>query len=252
MVLVDPTDDVTQAGRPASVLCVDSDPDYLATIASAASGWDGLALRTETDPEAALDRLDGVDCLVSGADYADTDALALLDRVRDRRPDLPVVVHASTPLDAVGEELLAADWTDYVGKGEKRLPLLAERVRHLVAERRATDESRRYEAALETSREPTLIVDGDGTVAYLNDRLASALPDDRSDLLSRGWERLFTDESVARLREEAFPVAADGWSWTGPTAIHTHAGSSTSPRTSLSLLDDGSMIFAFHGFRADE
>jgi len=227
--------------EPATVLCVDDDSEYLALIRTAFDDRDDLLVVTETDADAALDRLDGVDCLVS-AGYD------ILDAVRDRAPGLPFVLHTSSPAETVSDVLLTDERTDYLQKGwsEPHMALLARRIQNLVARQRLATTVERYGAALETSREATLIVASDGAVAFVNERLASVLLEDRTTLEGRAWDDLFTDETLARLREEALPVTADGWCWTGPTTLRTRTGGITSPRTSLSRLDDGSLVFAFH------
>jgi len=230
-----------QSPEPATVLCVDDDSEYLALIKTAFDERADLFVLTETDSDAALDRLDGVDCLVS----ADHD---ILDAVRARVPDLPFVLHTSSAVETFGDTLLGTERADYLEKGwsESHMTLLARRVRSLVAQQRLATTARRYGAALETSREATLIVDADGTVAFANERLASVFADDHEALTGRAWDALFTDESVVHLRQEALPVAADGWSWTGSTTLLTWAGETDCPRTTLSRLDDGSLIFTFH------
>jgi CheY-like chemotaxis protein len=236
-----------------TVLCVDGDADSLASAASRLSDA-GLCVRTETDPEQVLERLGGVDCLVSAYQLPGTDGLELLETVRETAPSLPFVLHTTASLEAVGGDLLSADWTEYVPKkaSDHHTELLARRIRTVADQRRLDTAARRYRTALETSREAILVVAPDGTVAFVNDTLASELSAARSELENRRWDELFTDESVAQLRKEAFPVAADGWRWTGMTALYGHADAHLDCRASLSRLDDGSMIFAFHSLRRME
>jgi|GEM_PF-2168656 len=233
-----------------TVLCVDGDAESLASTASVLSDA-GLSVRTETEPGQVLERLDGVDCLVSAHQLPGTDGLELLATVRETAPSLPFVLHTTAALEAVGGDLLSTDWTEYVPRetSDHHTGLLARRIRTVVDRRQLDTAARRYRTALETSREAILVVAPDGTVDFVNDTLASELSAARSELEGRRWDELFTDESVAHLRNEAFPVAADGWRWTGMTALYGRASAHLDCRASLSRLDDGSMIFAFHSLR---
>lgn len=231
-----------------TVLCVDDDPEYLALIQTAFDDQPDLNVLLETDPAQVPKRLGGVDCIVCSDRVTDTDGLALLDTVRELSPDLPFILHTSTPFEDVGEQLLGTNWTDYLEKAwsEPRMSLLAKRIRHLVVKQRLQSAAHRSYAALETSREATLIVAADGTVAFVNSRIISELSGDRSDIEGQPWSELFTGDSVERLRSEGIPTATDGWDWTGLTTLHTQTGEADSARTSVSSLSDGSLVFVFH------
>jgi len=237
-------DDGTRATT--TVLCVDDDPDHLSEIEGALGDGDTFEIQVETNPSAVRDRLDGVDCLVSGYDLGECDGATLLESIRDVAPDLPVVLHSSVPLSEIPEELLADPWTDFLQRAESdsRTEMLGHRIHTLVDRDVLETTARRCRAALEASREATLIVTPDGTATFANNQLASELSASPDELQGRPWTELLTDDSVDRLRTEAFPVAADGWSWTGPTALTTHEHEQR--RTSLTRLDDGSSVLVFH------
>lgn len=230
----------------ATVLCVDDDPEFLSLIERTLGDATDLEILVETDPTAVRDHLDDVDCLVSAYQLGEYDATHLLGSIRDTAADLPILLHSTIPFETIPDELLVDEWTDFLQKDadDPRIELLGHRVRQLVDRQALETVASRSQAALETSREATLLVAPDGTVTFANSRLATELSASPEALRGRPWEELLTDSAVERLRTEAFPVAADGWSWTGPTTLATDEG--TVCRTTLSRLDDGSTVLVFH------
>lgn len=224
-------------------------PEYLALIETAFDTNDDLNVLVETEQTNVPDRLDSVDCVVSAYELSESHGLALLETVRDIDPEIPFVLHTTVPFEDVGESLLTTEGTDYLEKAwsEPRMALLERRIRALVVGSHLDTAFRQSAAALESSREATLIVSSDGTVAFANSRLVAELTADRAAIQGEHWTQLFTDESAGTLRSEAIPVAADGWEWTGTTALQTLNGANDCCRTSLTGLDDGSLVFVFHG-----
>jgi len=75
---------------------------------------DAVAVSTLT---AAVDRIDAdvdIDGVVTASDLPDGDGIALLRAVRDRSPDLPVVVVAEAGSEQLASDAIAAGVTDYV------------------------------------------------------------------------------------------------------------------------------------------
>ncbi|WP_018258003.1 PAS domain-containing protein [Halomicrobium katesii] len=243
------------SARPATALCVDDDREYLSAIERAFEDRDDLQIRVETDPSAVPDRLDGVECLVSAVRPDGSDGRSLLRAVREVAPNVPFLFHSAVPFEEIDRDALWNGPTDYLekGSGDSHMALLAYRIRRLVGQHRLTASARRCHEALEASREATLMVTPDGEVTFANNRLATELSASPAELRGREWTELLAEASVRRLRSEAFPVAADGWSWTGQTTLATDTDEPSSSRTTLSTLDDGTAILVFHELdRADE
>lgn len=241
--------------RPATVLCVDDDREYLSAIERAFEDRGDLQIRVEIDPSAVPDQLDDVDCLVSAGRLDGTDGRSLLRSVREAAPNMPFLFHSTVPFEEIDRNGLWDGPTDYLEKasGDSHMALLGYRINRLVGQHRQMASARRCHEALEASREATLIVAPDGTVAFANNRLATELSASPAELRGREWTELLAAASVRRLRTEAFPVAADGWSWTGQTTLATDTDEPSSSRTTLSTLDDGSAILVFHELdRTDE
>ncbi|MFU8867447.1 bacterio-opsin activator domain-containing protein [Natronococcus sp.] len=127
-----------QSSRPVRLLYVDPDREAAATTASALEASGPIDVTTATKASDALERLDdgGFDCLVTDTDLPGRDGVELLEAVRERRPDLPVVLLVRTPGDATVDRARAAGATDVLRKEDAtRGRWLASRIASLVDER---------------------------------------------------------------------------------------------------------------------
>lgn len=90
-----------------TVLLVDDDRDYLdATRRALERRRPALTIETETNPKAALDRVEAgapIDCVVTDYRMPARDGLRLLERVREHDPEMPVLL-----LTGRGSESIAA------------------------------------------------------------------------------------------------------------------------------------------------
>lgn len=113
-----------------------------------------------------------VDCVVGAGALPDGDGVELLERVRDRFPDLPVVlfVEDGTGSEALASRAISAGVTDYLrrGEGPERYAALANRVREAAgsyrADREAAAERRRLRRLLAGTDVAVATLDPDGTV----------------------------------------------------------------------------------------
>ena len=120
------------------VLQVDDDDVFRGRSASALEEA-GLDVVTAADAASGLDRLDhGIDCVVSEYDVPGRDGLGFFRAVRERRPDLPVVLLTGRGDEAVASEAVGAGVADYLRKGaiEGRFDALVASVEDAVSERR--------------------------------------------------------------------------------------------------------------------
>ena len=229
---------------PLDVLLVDDDPHYLELLSSALAR--DRRLRTEAAPgaDAALERVDAVDCVV--VDHSrSVSALELLDGIREREPTLPFVLHASDPPPEVIETLHEDEWTDYQpkGTGPETYGLLARRIRRLANHRRTVAGYRRATAALESLGTAVALVDPDGTITYANRQYATAFEVDRESVVGSHWRERYPADEADRLATDAVPTATDGWRWTGSCACRRADGGTVDVQISLLGLDDGSLVF---------
>ncbi|GAB3325052.1 ATP-binding protein [Haloplanus salinarum] len=222
--------DITTESR-ISVLHVDTDPSVADRLDRADPR---LSVRTATAAADALATLDDapsppVDCLVSEYDLPGTDGLGLLDAVRERRPDLPVVLYTDAGDEGIASDAIAAGVTDYVPK--RRGPdRLADRLRDAVEgagpDRAAPDRDAQYRRLFEDAPVMYVVfrdVNGEPVVADCNDRFLDRLGYDPDAVFGRSIWDLYAQSSMPdavegfdRGREGTFGhqertlIAADG------------------------------------------
>ncbi|WP_254274165.1 hypothetical protein [Haloarcula marina] len=236
-----------------TVLCIDDDTEYLDALQAAFEDVADIELVVDADPATALDRLDDVDCVVSAIEASTTDGGPLLETVREQDPTMPLLFTTSQDLSGVEDTLFEVEAVDFHPRNRDgpAFRLFERRLRNLVARSRLEHRTLQFRTALDLSQELTLVVSGDGRIAYANQPLSSAVTADRNPISGRHWTDIFTDESVRHLRVEAFPVIEDGWNWTGTTVLRSHTGD-IEARTSLVRLADRSLVFVFHALSRDD
>jgi len=114
------------------VLIVDEDEDVLDITEAFLGRQDGLAVSTETDPEAALEQLSAgeFDAVVSDLTMPKLDGLELCTQLRDARPEIPFLVFTGRDEHNIDRE--DADCpTAFVKKstGTEQYEELAERIK---------------------------------------------------------------------------------------------------------------------------
>ncbi|WP_235853515.1 response regulator [Halosimplex salinum] len=99
------------------MLVVDDDPELTALAGAYLGQLEDVAVRTASDPEDALARLDEtVDCVVSDYEMPVMDGLALLDAVRSSYPDVPFVLFTGVGDESVAERARERG-AQYIRKG---------------------------------------------------------------------------------------------------------------------------------------
>lgn len=232
-----------------TALCVDDDPASLDLARELLELDDRYEVVTEPSPSDALERLDGVDGVVSDYEMPAMDGLEFFDAVRDRRPGLPFVLLTSYSRSEVAEPILANEWTDYLHKGTvtDALDLLHSRVARLVDNRRIAGLAKRTLGPVEAAHEGIAIVDPAGEFAYAGESFAGRFGYAREDLIGLSWEEVFTTAERARLETTALPVVEEGWRWMGSCEVSRDGGETVTARTVIAGLDDGSRVFAVPG-----
>ena len=183
-----------------TILFVDDERQLLSVLASnLEEDLDDLELVTAGNATEAIDRLEqlDVDCVVSDYKMPGSDGLELLERCRERDPDVPFILFTSKGSEDVASRAIDADVTDYLQKdlGGKQLTLLSNRIKNAVAERRA--QAAAEDAVRHLRRIHDRVADGylglDETfhITYLDEEAAVLLENSRERLLGeRLWNVL--------------------------------------------------------------
>lgn len=236
------------------------------TVVSSTTAAD---VNTDSDANAApdafdidRDRLEDVECLVLPATVVGQAGDDILDRVRRRAPDLPVVLLTDADEDvqttsAVADAVRSQRWTDHVaidGRGETAAEgeRLGRRIRELVERRRLAALSSRSLASVELAQDAIAIVGPDDAVEFANRWYAMQFGYDRSTLPGTTWQEFFTAATVDRLETTAISTVADGWRWTGICTGRRRSGETFPARVRLGGLADGSLVFVVEELPDDD
>ncbi|OLZ40232.1 bacterio-opsin activator [Natrinema saccharevitans] len=171
---------------------------------------------------AALERLETtpVDCLLTVQSLPDRSGLALLEAVRERAPDLPVVLAPVDGDESVASAAIAADVSAYVpldgsadGPDEGLRPAI-ERALSAAADRRwRRDRARAFDAVFDDPETYGWLLAPDGTVRRANEPALGAIDATATDVRGRPfaelpwWESAVDGEAVLR---DAIDAAASG------------------------------------------
>jgi PAS domain S-box-containing protein len=165
--------DALDTGR---VLVVGSRP-WITPFTGALEASTGATIRTAETPADAVDtvRQHSVDCIVTGATVGDGSGVALVRRLRDLAPDLPVVLGTPDGSEALASEAIEAGVTDYVpltGTDGLRVDELVDRTgKALKSARQAStrrERARQFDAVFHDTQTATWVLDPDGSLARVN------------------------------------------------------------------------------------
>jgi len=195
--------------EPIRVVHVDSDPDFLEVVAEhLESENEALTVEGETDPQAALDRLDrtSVDCVLSDHRPAGIDGLDFLERVRERHPEMPFVLYTSHGSEEIASEAISAGVTEYMQKetGTDQYAVLANTitnaVEHTRTEAALQESQQRYRTVVEQSHDGVFIY-LDGTFEFVNERFCAITGYGADTLIGMDVFELVHPDDRDRVRE---------------------------------------------------
>jgi PAS domain S-box-containing protein len=158
------------------VLHVDDDPDMTALTGEFLErNSDRLSVVAETSATDALDRITegNVDCVVADYDMPAMNGLELLERVRERYPNLPYILFTGKGSEEIASDAISAGVSDYLQKGfgAEQYELLANRITNAVDQRRAQGKvetiRRRFGKLVRYATDVISVLDTDGTIRYL-------------------------------------------------------------------------------------
>ena len=143
--------------EPIYILYVDDDPAVCDLVKDNLERVEPtLTVKTETDPETGIERLETepFDCILSDFAMEPLNGLEFLEMVRVQEPDLPFILHTARGSELVASEAIAAGVTDYIqkGAGKEQYAVVANRIKQAVQQYRSTREraamQKRMELAL--------------------------------------------------------------------------------------------------------
>jgi HTH-type transcriptional regulator, bacterioopsin transcriptional activator and related proteins len=150
----------------------------------------------------ALSALQGTDhdCLVVDYRMPEANGIQLVERVRERRPELPVILVTGEGSETIATRAIDAGVTDYLPKDPKidQTPVLAGKIRNAVerrALRRAIEDSeQRYRTVIEQSRDAIVIL-RDDRILFCNERFAELTDSSVDDLVDTSFVETFVHEA---------------------------------------------------------
>ncbi|EMA30451.1 PAS domain-containing protein [Halobiforma nitratireducens] len=234
----DPTPPLDRS-TPSVLVVADADRDRLESVLA---NTDSLSVRSSDGLPPEGVEIPDVDCLVCRVPFADHEPTDIVDRVRTRHEQLPIVLVSSTDEAAdIREAVASIQWIDVVPEAEAGQ--LQHRLTRLLERRRLSALSKRSLAGVELAGDAIGIVDPDGHIELVNRSFAVLFGADRETLVGRPWEALFDAETVDHLETKAIPTVADGWRWSGTCTAHRDDGDTVTARVALDGLEDGSLVF---------
>ncbi|MFT4911081.1 MAG: PAS domain S-box-containing protein [Natronomonas sp.] len=129
------------------------DDDAFRDRSATALGDAGFDVVTAADAAAGVNRLGAeIDCVVTEYDLPGCDGLGFVQAVRERQPELPVVLLTGRGDEAVASEAIGTGVTDYLRKGavDGRFDVLVARIEDAVSERREAADVAESERMLST------------------------------------------------------------------------------------------------------
>lgn len=201
----------------ARVLFLDDDADLVDLAKTLLEReYEGFDVRTETDPEGALDRIDSesFDCIVTDYQMGTMDGLELLRAIRERHEDLPVVFFTGRGSEEIAAEAIRAGVTDYLRKetGTEQFTILGNRIESLVsgqrAQRAAAEANERIRQVYERITVAFAAFDEELRFAYLNEQAERLLDQDADVLVGQPLLQAFP-EAEGTTVEETLRTALD-------------------------------------------
>jgi PAS domain S-box-containing protein len=202
--------------EPFHVLHVDDDPavlDLTSAFLDREVDW-SITTEAEPSPEAALTRVvDGeVDCIISDYDMPGMNGLDVFEAVRDRGVEVPFILYTGKGSEEIASQALNAGVTGYLQKGgPDQQRRLANRVQHVLDDRRTQAVADRYSTVLEALGYPIYVVDDEGRFDFVNEEFAALTGYDRSTIIGSRPSLIKDDAAVDRAESELGTIlSSDG------------------------------------------
>jgi two-component system, cell cycle sensor histidine kinase and response regulator CckA len=155
------------------LLLVEQNPDDAALARKRLAGqpdysFEVLHVTRLSDAINTLEKL-RVDAAIVDLNLPDSTGIETLRRLRDRWPDVAVVVLTGDATEDLRSMALREGALDFLGKSDLTSPLLARTFSHVLERLRAQQSQRQIEALLSANPDAVVVTDADGVVALVND-----------------------------------------------------------------------------------
>jgi PAS domain S-box-containing protein len=230
-----------------SILHVDDDPAFGGLVKRFLER-EGSALEcsvtTEQNPARALDRIDSAetvpDCVISDYNMPEMDGIDFLTAVRDRAPELPVLLFSGERTDEIAVEIIQAGVSDYLrkGLGTDQYTMLIRRVTH------AIDAEGGFDADAETTLDGVGIVGTDEQFERADEAYSSLYGYSPGEITGKHWTELHPDEEVEHIRTHVLPVVEQGGRWTGRSEGLRADDTTFTESKMVTAIDDGRLLIA--------
>lgn len=199
------------------VLCIDSDPESAAHISDILEREDSrFAVESATNAGDGLDHLEQgtPDCIVSGYELPEQNAIEFLESIRENYPDLPFILYTENGNEQVASDAISAGVTEYLQRDptNENVGIVATRIANVVDEHRTGEEAGagqdRLEQILKTVPGCVVKLDTTGRFTYANQRAEDVLGLERSAVTERTYddpEWNITDLDGNPIPEEELP-----------------------------------------------
>lgn len=172
----------------------------------------GLKCEVFHDKDQILDSPDSFDCFVDFSGLNSEEDLVFLERIKDRRPDLPVVVSAAgSDVELIGEAVKSG--LGQVIPGEKSSRDFEEIVKVLKSEIKSRDLERRskeLENIFDKISDAVYLKDCDGTYKLANPAAADIFGVEPDEVVGSKDSEFFNDEDFEDIRENDRKVVEEG------------------------------------------
>jgi len=227
------------------VLHVDDDVDFAETSAVYLErGDDRITVETAHSVDDALDRLDGIDCVVSDYDMPGRNGLEFLEIVREEDPNLPFILFTGKGSEEIASEAISAGVTDYLQKAgaSEQFAILANRVRNAVERTHAERERKRHLDAIETAEEGISLLDENGEFIYVNGAYADLYGYEPGEMIGEHWELIYRDEETQEIYDEILPRVEAAGHWHGTTTGLRADGTTFPEDHTLATTERGELV----------
>ncbi|WP_435195572.1 response regulator [Natronomonas sp. EA1] len=229
-----------------SVLLVDDEPDLLElTVGFLERELTAVETTTCTDPTEALGllRTGAYDCVVSDYEMPGLTGLELLDAIQEADLEVPFILFTGKGSEEIASQAISAGVDEYLQKGgTEKYAVLANKIETLVKKHRAESQVQRAFLAIESAQEGIGIIDADGVYQYMNEAYAAVYNRERSELVGRHWDVLYSAEETERFYEDILPELEATGSWRGVSTGITKEGREVPERLVLTQMADGGHV----------